>query len=121
LYETAESGSFGSFVSNVTKDQPMCEMTGAIHRKQKTAVEIEKLLHWTYRYELSKQYTSSAEGIWEAIEQIGWLGGISPDRTGSAQRYTLTLVCRTLTRLGSDVRSRICRTSSSTGMPRGKR
>jgi hypothetical protein len=52
----------------------------------KLSVEIEKLLRWAYQDELSKRYTSSAEGIWDGIAEIGWLGGIDADR-GSPQRY----------------------------------
>lgn len=54
----------------------------------KTQVEIERLLHWTYRDELPKRGTSSAEGIWDRLAQNGSLGGIDGDPGhGSAQRY----------------------------------
>ena len=49
-------------------------------------VEIEKLLHWAYRDELSKRMTSSAEGIWDRIADFGQRGGIDPGH-GAAQRY----------------------------------
>ena len=52
----------------------------------KISVEIEKMLRWAYQDELSKRYTSSAEGIWDGIAEIGWLGGIDADR-GTPQRY----------------------------------
>lgn len=52
----------------------------------KTEVEIEKLLTWAYRDELSKRQTSAAEGIWDRIEDNGQRGGIDPGH-GAAQRY----------------------------------
>jgi hypothetical protein len=52
----------------------------------KRSVEVEKLLHWAYRDELSKRATSSAEGIWDHIEEYGQNGGIDPGH-GAAQRY----------------------------------
>lgn len=52
----------------------------------KTQIEIECLLHWAYRDELSKRQTSSAEGIWDHIEEWGQRGGIDPGH-GAAQRY----------------------------------
>lgn len=52
----------------------------------KTEVEIEKLLMWAYRDELSKRQTSAAEGIWDRIESNGQHGGIDPGH-GGAQRY----------------------------------
>lgn len=52
----------------------------------KISTDIEKLLQWAYRDELSKRITSSAEGIWDGIAEMGWLGGIEADR-GSPQRY----------------------------------
>jgi hypothetical protein len=54
----------------------------------KRHVEIEQLLRWAYRDELSKRQTSSAEGIWDRLAQNGSLGGIDPDPGhGAAQRY----------------------------------
>ncbi len=55
----------------------------------KTAVDIEKLLVWAYRDELSKLQTSSAEGIWDNIADYG-LHGIAPQTGdyGAAQRYS---------------------------------
>lgn len=52
----------------------------------KTEIDIETLLHWAYRDELSKRQTSAAEGIWDKILQDGQRGGIDPGH-GSAQRY----------------------------------
>lgn len=54
----------------------------------KRQVEIEALLRWTYRDELPKRQTSSAEGIWKRLEQYGYLGGVDADPGhGAAQRY----------------------------------
>lgn len=56
---------------------------------ERKAVEIEKLLQWAYQDELSKRLTSSAEGIWDQIEEYGQHGGINPDPGhGAAQRYS---------------------------------
>lgn len=52
----------------------------------KTEMDIEKLLRWAYRDELSKRQTSAAEGIWDRIEDNGQRGGIDPGH-GAAQRY----------------------------------
>lgn len=52
----------------------------------KIQIEIERLLQWAYRDELSKRQTSSAEGIWDHIEEWGQRGGIDPGH-GAAQRY----------------------------------
>lgn len=52
----------------------------------KVEVEIERLLTWAYRDELSKRQTSAAEGIWDRIEDNGQRGGIDPGH-GAAQRY----------------------------------
>lgn len=60
----------------------------------KQAIDIEKLLHWAYRDELSKRVTSAAEGIWDRIDDNGKLGGIGDDgRRGDrgAQRYDFGL------------------------------
>lgn len=53
----------------------------------KRAIEIEKLLHWAYRDELSKRRCSSAEGIWDKINEIGHNGGVDVGH-GAAQRYS---------------------------------
>lgn len=56
----------------------------------KRQIDIEKLLHWAYRDELSKRATSSAEGLWDHIHESGQLGGIRDDGRrgdGGAQRY----------------------------------
>lgn len=52
----------------------------------KRKVECEALLQWAYRDELPKRHTSSAEGIWDRLSQLGSLGGIDPGH-GAAQRY----------------------------------
>lgn len=52
----------------------------------KTSIDVESLLAWAYRDELSKRHTSAAEGIWDRITQIGQQGGIDPGH-GAAQRY----------------------------------
>lgn len=53
----------------------------------KTEIDIETLLHWAYRDELSKRQLSSAEGIWDRIAEDGWMGPIDRGH-GSAQRYS---------------------------------
>jgi len=53
----------------------------------RTEIDIETLLHWAYRDELSKRQTSSAEGIWDRILEDGQRGGIDPGH-GAAQRYS---------------------------------
>ncbi len=52
----------------------------------KIEIDIENLLGWAYRDELSKRQTSSAEGIWDRIQEDGQRGGIDPGH-GAAQRY----------------------------------
>lgn len=55
----------------------------------KRQIEVEKLLQWAYRDELSKRVTSSAEGIWDQIIEYGQHGGINHDPGhGAAQRYS---------------------------------
>lgn len=49
-------------------------------------MEIETLLRWAYRDELSKRQLSAAEGIWNRIEENQHHGGIDPGH-GAAQRY----------------------------------
>lgn len=53
----------------------------------KTQIEIEKLLHWAYRDELSKKQLSAAEGIWDRIQENQHHGGIDRGH-GAAQRYS---------------------------------
>lgn len=48
----------------------------------KTQQDVEKLITWAYRDELSKRFTSSAEGIWENIRDFVVDAG-----RGSPQRY----------------------------------
>lgn len=55
--------------------------------KAKSEMDIERLLHWAYRDELSKRQTSAAEGIWDRIADNGQRGGIDPGH-GAAQRYS---------------------------------
>lgn len=55
--------------------------------KPKIEMDIERLLHWAYRDELSKRQTSAAEGIWDRIEENAQRGGIDPGH-GAAQRYS---------------------------------
>lgn len=52
----------------------------------RTEIDIELLLTWAYRDELSKRKLSSAEGIWDRIAEDGQRGGIDPGH-GAAQRY----------------------------------
>lgn len=52
----------------------------------KVEMDIEKLLQWAYRDELSKRQTSAAEGIWDRIREDGRLG-VERGRGGGAQRY----------------------------------
>lgn len=54
---------------------------------QKIEMDIEKIVQWAYRDELSKKQTSSAEGIWDRIMEDGQRGGIDPGH-GAAQRYS---------------------------------
>lgn len=53
----------------------------------KTEIDIETLLHWAYRDELSKRQLSSAEGIWDRIQEDGQRGGVDKGH-GAAQRYS---------------------------------
>lgn len=55
--------------------------------KLKTEMDIETLLHWAFRDELSKRYTSAAEGIWDRIQEDGQRGGVDRGH-GAAQRYS---------------------------------
>lgn len=54
----------------------------------KTEIDIETLLHWAYRDELSKRQTSAAEGIWDRIEENQHHGGVDKGQGGAAQRYS---------------------------------
>src|ERR1043166_1772582 len=49
-------------------------------------VDIEELVCWAFRDELSKKVTSSAEGVWDAIRDYAQRGGIDVGH-GAAQRY----------------------------------
>lgn len=53
----------------------------------KTEIDIENLLGWAYRDELSKRHLSSAEGIWDRIQEDGQRGGVDRGH-GAAQRYS---------------------------------
>lgn len=55
--------------------------------RTKTEIDIETLLHWAYRDELSKRQLSSAEGIWDRIQEDGQRGGVDKGH-GAAQRYS---------------------------------
>jgi hypothetical protein len=55
--------------------------------RDKTQIDIETLLHWAYRDELSKRQTSSAEGIWDRLLEDGQTGGVDNGQ-GAAQRYS---------------------------------
>jgi len=52
------------------------------------ARDIEQLLTWAYRDELVKRVTSSAEGVWDHIRDVGQLGGVEIVG-GGAQRYDI--------------------------------
>lgn len=54
----------------------------------RTEIEIEALLIWTFRDELSKRQTSAMEGMWDQIADQCQRGGIEVDRGhDGAQRY----------------------------------
>lgn len=53
----------------------------------RTAMDVELLLHWTYRDELSKRHLSAAEGIWDRVHENQQHGGIDRGH-GAAQRYS---------------------------------
>lgn len=53
----------------------------------KIELDVESLVGWAYRDELSKRQLSSAEGIWDRIMEDGQRGGIDPGH-GAAQRYS---------------------------------
>jgi hypothetical protein len=52
----------------------------------KIEIDVERLVAWAYQEELSKRQLSSAEGIWDRIQEDGQRGGIDPGH-GAAQRY----------------------------------
>jgi hypothetical protein len=52
----------------------------------RTEIDIELLLTWAYRDELSKRSVSAAEGIWDRIQENQHHGGIDHGH-GAAQRY----------------------------------
>jgi hypothetical protein len=52
-------------------------------------VEIEKLLHWAFRDELTKRHSSCAEGIWDRISDGDWIGSTHSDH--GPQRYDFGL------------------------------
>lgn len=55
----------------------------------KRKIEVEQLVRWAIRDEISKERTSSAEGIWDRIREQGQNGGVAvdPGRREGAQRY----------------------------------
>lgn len=53
---------------------------------QRRQIDVEPLLQWAFRDEIPKKYSSSAEGIWGLIEELGHRGGVDPGH-GAAQRY----------------------------------
>jgi hypothetical protein len=53
----------------------------------RTEMEIEKLLQWAYRDELSKRFTSAAEGIWDRLFEGAQLGIDRTRDKSAAQRY----------------------------------
>lgn len=55
----------------------------------KTQIDIETLLLWAFRDELSKRQTSAAEGLWNHVAEQGQRGGIEIDHSpaGGPQRY----------------------------------
>lgn len=59
-----------------------------VGRVNRTEIDIETLLLWAFRDELSKRQTSAAEGLWDHIGELGQRGGMEIDRShGGAQRY----------------------------------
>jgi hypothetical protein len=53
----------------------------------KVEMDIEMLLRWAYRDELSKRAVSAAEGIWDRIQDNQHHGGIDRTHHGAGQRY----------------------------------
>jgi hypothetical protein len=59
-----------------------------VGRVNRTEIDIETLLLWAFRDELSKRQTSAAEGLWDHIGELAQRGGMEIDHGhGSAQRY----------------------------------
>lgn len=55
-----------------------------------TALDIEKILRWAYRDELAKRVTSSAEELWQSLQEWRLLGAfIDRPASGAAQRYDI--------------------------------
>lgn len=52
----------------------------------KIEIDCELLVRWAYQDELSKRVTSSAEGIWDRIQEEGQRGGVDVGHS-AAQRY----------------------------------
>jgi hypothetical protein len=53
----------------------------------KVEMDIEMLLRWAFRDELSKRAVSAAEGIWDRIQDNQHHGGIDRSHHGAGQRY----------------------------------
>lgn len=53
----------------------------------KVEMDIEMLLRWAFRDELSKRAVSAAEGIWDRIHENQHHGGIDRSHHGAGQRY----------------------------------
>lgn len=56
-------------------------------RAVKVEMDIEMLLRWAFRDELSKRAISAAEGIWDRIQDNQHHGGIDRSHHGAGQRY----------------------------------
>lgn len=56
-------------------------------RAVKVEMDIEMLLRWAFRDELSKRAVSAAEGIWDRIQDNQHHGGIDRSHHGAGQRY----------------------------------
>jgi hypothetical protein len=52
-------------------------------------VDVEQLLQWAYRDELIKRVTSSAEGVWARVAEVGRYGTDIDVMRGAPQRYDL--------------------------------
>jgi hypothetical protein len=65
----------------------MIEKKTPTMNRERTAIDVESLLIWAFRDELSKRGLSSAEGIWDKIEQDAQRGGIDPGH-GRAMLFT---------------------------------
>lgn len=53
----------------------------------KVEMDIEMLLRWAFRDELSKRAVSAAEGIWDRIQDNQHHGGVDRSHHGAGQRY----------------------------------